>query len=159
MTEHLYGGSPVLDSQADARRHTIVDLRVRNDEPRAHLVGLRRHRWELIACAGRRTGPTHHASPWPAARRYDAAEQRRWAEARRAGFTDPPSSPNQVWQLNFSCFETTRAGSDAIEAVKLAVVAAEHLLSMPLLSMPRLEAVTDRGTGQIRPIARTKPSR
>lgn len=34
------------------------------------------------------------------------AERRQHAEARRAAFVVPPSRPNQVWQLDFSEFET-----------------------------------------------------
>lgn len=37
-------------------------------------------------------------------------ERRELAKARRAAFVDPPTHPNQVWQLDFSEFETTRDG-------------------------------------------------
>jgi transposase InsO family protein len=38
------------------------------------------------------------------------AERRQLAEARRAAFVVPPSAPNQVWQLDFSEFETRHGG-------------------------------------------------
>ena len=38
------------------------------------------------------------------------AERRQHAEARRAAFVVPPSGPNQVWQLDFSEFETRHGG-------------------------------------------------
>ena len=38
------------------------------------------------------------------------AERRQLAEARRAAFVVPPSGPNQVWQLDFSEFETRHGG-------------------------------------------------
>jgi hypothetical protein len=30
------------------------------------------------------------------------AEVRQWAAARRAAFTEPPTGPNRVWQLDFT---------------------------------------------------------
>jgi transposase InsO family protein len=100
-------------------------------------------------------------------------ERRQLAAARRAAFVVPPSGPNQVWQLDFSEFETSRGGTwrlagcadywskyefgwhtsltanqrDAVAAVELAIVEAETLAGEPLLP-----AITDRATGQIRPI-------
>ncbi len=38
------------------------------------------------------------------------AERRQHAAARRAAFVVPPSGPNQVWQLDFSEFETRQGG-------------------------------------------------
>ena len=38
------------------------------------------------------------------------ADRRRHAEARRAAFVVPPSGPNQVWQMDFSEFETRMGG-------------------------------------------------
>jgi putative transposase len=102
-----------------------------------------------------------------------ARERRQLAAARRAAFTDPPTAPNQVWQLDFSEFVTTRGGAwriagcadyfskyefgwhisatanqhDAIAAVSLAIVEAEALAGESLL-----DAVTDKATGEIRPI-------
>src|SRR5215208_1956125 len=37
-------------------------------------------------------------------------ERRQLAAARKAAFVTPPSGPNQVWQLDFSEFETTTGG-------------------------------------------------
>jgi transposase InsO family protein len=100
-------------------------------------------------------------------------ERREIAKARRAAFVDPPTHRNQVWQLDFSEFETTREGKwqiagcadyvtkheftrwisttqmrhDAIEAVKAAVIEVAELLGHSLL-----EDVTDPATGQIHPV-------
>ena len=80
-------------------------------------------------------------------------ERRQLAAARRAAFIDPPTRPNQVWQLDFSEFETTAGGTwriaactdywskyelgwhlsltanqhDALAAVDLAIIEAERL--------------------------------
>src|SRR3989304_1204303 len=45
------------------------------------------------------------------------AGHRRRAQARRAAFVVPPSGPNQVWQLDFTEFETTRGGTWRIGGV------------------------------------------
>ena len=45
------------------------------------------------------------------------AERRQHAEARRAAFVAPPSGPNQVWQLDFSEFETRHGGTWRIGGV------------------------------------------
>jgi transposase len=37
-------------------------------------------------------------------------ERRRLAQQRRAAFAEPPTGPNQVWQLDFSEYETTTGG-------------------------------------------------
>ena len=37
-------------------------------------------------------------------------ERRELAKARKAAFADPPTGPNQVWQLDFSEYETTTGG-------------------------------------------------
>lgn len=102
------------------------------------------------------------------------AERRAHAEARRAAFVVPPSAPNQVWQMDFSEFETRMGGTwriggctdywsklelgwhvsptqnhhDAITAVKLALTETQRLLGHSLL-----EHVTDMETGEIRPVA------
>ena len=102
------------------------------------------------------------------------AERRQHAQARRAAFVVPPSGPNQVWQLDFSEFETRMGGTwriagiadywskfelgwhvsttanhrDAIETVQLAIAETERLLGRPLR-----EILCDRATGEIRPIA------
>jgi putative transposase len=80
-------------------------------------------------------------------------ERRELATARKAAFAEPPTGPNQVWQLDFSEYETTSGGiwrlagvcdyyskyeygwhiapgctgADAIAAVSLAIVEAETL--------------------------------
>src|SRR5690606_22297586 len=90
-------------------------------------------------------------------------EVRQWAAARRAAFCDPPTGRNQVWQLDFSEFETTAGGiwriagvadywakyefgwhiattqsaGDAIAAVQLAIAEAETLLGQPLVTALR----------------------
>ena len=38
-------------------------------------------------------------------------ERRKLAEERKAAFADTPTGPNQVWQLDFSEFETTQGGT------------------------------------------------
>ena len=93
------------------------------------------------------------------------AERRQHAKARRAAFVVAPSGPNQVWQLDFTEFETRMGGSwriggvadywsklelgwhvsptqnhhDAIAAVQIALEQSERLLGRPLL-----DAVTAR---------------
>jgi putative transposase len=37
-------------------------------------------------------------------------QRREHAKARKAAFADPPTSPNQVWQLDFCEYETTAGG-------------------------------------------------
>lgn len=102
------------------------------------------------------------------------AERRQHAEARRAAFVAPPSGPNQVWQLDFTEFETRMGGvwriggiadywsklelgyhvattanhRDAIETVELALAETRRLYGRTLL-----ELVTDRQTGELRPVA------
>ena len=102
------------------------------------------------------------------------AERRQHAEARRAAFVVAPSGPNQVWQLDFTQFETRMGGiwriggvadywsklelgwhvsttqnhRDAIDAVELALAESERLLGRPLL-----DEVTDLETGEVRPVA------
>ena len=102
------------------------------------------------------------------------AERRQHAEARRAAFVVPPSAPNQVWQLDFTEFETRHGGTwriggiadywsklelgwhvsttanhrDAIETVELALAETERLTGRPLI-----ELLTDPATGEVRPIA------
>lgn len=102
------------------------------------------------------------------------AERRQHAAARRAAFVVPPSGPNQVWQLDFSEFETRRGGvwriggvadywsklelgwhvsttqnhRDAIETVEQAICETERLTGRPLA-----ETLRDEATGEIRPIA------
>jgi transposase InsO family protein len=102
------------------------------------------------------------------------AERRQDAEARRAAFVVPPSGPNQVWQLDFSEFETRHGGTwriggvadywsklelgwhvsttqnhrDAIETVEQAITETQRLGGRPLR-----ELLADPETGEIRPIA------
>jgi transposase InsO family protein len=102
------------------------------------------------------------------------AERRRHAQARRAAFVVAPSAPNQVWQFDFSEFETRQGGvwriggiadywskyelgwhvsptqnhRDAIETLEQALAETERLLGTTLL-----ELVTDRETGVVRPVA------
>lgn len=102
------------------------------------------------------------------------AQRRQLAQARRAAFVVAPSGPNQVWQLDFSEFETRMGGSwriggvadywsklelgwhvtttanhrDAIETVEQAIAESERLLGRPLA-----EALVDETTGEIRPVA------
>ena len=102
------------------------------------------------------------------------ADRRKYAEARRAVFVVPPSAPNQVWQMDFSEFETRMGGRwqiggctdywskyelgwhvsptqnqhDAVAAVSLALAETERLLGCTLL-----EHLTDAQTGEVRPVA------
>ena len=85
-------------------------------------------------------------------------ERRRLAERRKAAFAKEPTGPNQVWQLDFSEFETTAGGTwriagcrdywskyehpfhvsptanqhDAIDAIELALADYEHLFGRAL---------------------------
>jgi putative transposase len=98
-------------------------------------------------------------------------QRRELAQARRAAFAQPPTGPNQVWQLDFSEYEATSGGTwrlagvtdyfskyehgwhiaptctgaDAIAALHLAITEAERLLGGPLF-----EALTDPDTGELR---------
>lgn len=109
-------------------------------------------------------------------------QRRELAKARSAAFAEPPTGPLQVWQLDFSEYETTTGGiwrlagccdyyskyeygwhiaptctgTDAIEAVKIAIAEAENLAGgIPLLGqLPvdpetgkprRIKLVTDNG--------------
>jgi putative transposase len=88
-------------------------------------------------------------------------ERRQLAARRRAAFATEPTGPNQVWQLDFSDFETTAGGTwrlagcrdywskyelgwhicptanqhDAIAAVELALTEAERLAGHPLADL------------------------
>jgi putative transposase len=88
-------------------------------------------------------------------------QRRELAKARKAAFADPPDRCNQVWQLDFSEYETTTGGTwrlagvtdyfskyehgwhisptctgtDAIAAVELAITEAERLGGQPLASL------------------------
>lgn len=101
-------------------------------------------------------------------------ERREHAKARRAAFADPPTGPHQVWQLDFSEYETSLGGiwrlagvcdyytkyeygwhiapgctgADAIAAVKAAIAEAERLAG----GVPLAEQLCDPTTGHIRRI-------
>jgi transposase InsO family protein len=102
-------------------------------------------------------------------------ERRELAKARKAAFADPPTAPHQVWQLDFSEYETTTGGTwrlagccdyyskheygwhiaggctgaDAIAAVRLAITEAETLAGgVPLID----QLPVDPDTGQPRRI-------
>jgi transposase InsO family protein len=101
-------------------------------------------------------------------------ERRELAKARKAAFADEPTGPNQVWQLDFSEYETTTGGiwrlagccdyfskyeygwhiapgctgADAIASVKAAIAEAETLAG----GMPLIEQLTDPATGRVRRI-------
>ena len=94
-------------------------------------------------------------------------ERRQLAAARKAAFVSPPSGPNQVWQLDFSEFETASGGTwriaactdywskvelgwhftltanqhDAIAAIEAAIAEAERLAG----GVPLAELLTDPG--------------
>jgi putative transposase len=100
-------------------------------------------------------------------------ERRRLAAERKAAFCDPPTGRNQVWQFDFSEYETSRGGTwrtagvadywskyefgwhwsptanqhDAVAGVELAIAEATRLLGGSLL-----EAVTDAQSGEVTPV-------
>jgi transposase InsO family protein len=101
-------------------------------------------------------------------------ERRELAERRKAAFASEPSGPNQVWQLDFSEFETTRGGTwrlagcrdywskceypfhlsptanqfDAIDAVELALAEYEQLFGHPMVQ----DCPLDLDTGELLPV-------
>lgn len=101
-------------------------------------------------------------------------ERRRLAQARKAAFLTPPTKPNQVWQLDFSDFETRAGGTwklagcrdyvskyehpwhvsptgnqyDAIEAVELALADYEAMFGHPLVD----DCQVDAETGELLPV-------
>lgn len=101
-------------------------------------------------------------------------ERRKLAERRKAAFARQPTGPNQVWQLDFSEFETTTGGTwrlagcrdywskyehpfhvsptgnqhDAIAAVEAALADFESLFGHPLADL----AEVDPDTGAITPV-------
>lgn len=101
-------------------------------------------------------------------------ERRRLAERRKAAFASDPSGPNQIWQLDFSEFETTTGGTwriagcrdywskyehrwhvsptanqhDAIDAVELALADYEALFGHPMIEDCQL----DTETGELLPV-------
>lgn len=100
-------------------------------------------------------------------------ERRQLAAVRKAAFLAPPTRPNQVWQLDFSDFETIAGGTwriagcrdyvskfeppwhisptanhlDAIEAVELALAEYERLFGHPLVD----DCEVDLQTGELLP--------
>ena len=101
-------------------------------------------------------------------------ERRRLAQRRKAAFAMEPTGPNQVWQLDFSEFETTAGGTwrlagcrdyfskyehpfhvsptanqhDAIDAVELALAEHESLFGRPLAE----RCSVDEATGEVLPV-------
>ncbi|HEX6207503.1 MAG TPA: IS3 family transposase [Actinomycetota bacterium] len=101
------------------------------------------------------------------------AQRRENARRRRACFLEPPTRRNRVWQMDFTQFETTSAGTwyicgvvdyatklclgapvsgtqtarDATEALRAAVEAVEARLGRTLL-----KDCVDRETGELRPV-------
>ena len=100
-------------------------------------------------------------------------ERRELAKTRKAAFADTPTRPNQVWQLDFSEYETTSGGvwrvggvadyysklelgwrwsptanqHDAVATLEAAISEAEQLADAPLRDL-----VTSHETGELRPI-------
>lgn len=101
-------------------------------------------------------------------------ERRKLAERRKAAFAAEPTGPNQVWQLDFSEFETTTGGTwrlagcrdywskyehpfhvsptgnqhDAIDAIELALADYETMFGHPLAD----QCQVDVETGEIKPV-------
>ncbi|WP_100813977.1 integrase core domain-containing protein [Microbacterium lacus] len=101
-------------------------------------------------------------------------ERRKLAERRKAAFAKEPTGPNQVWQLDFSEYETTTGGTwriaacrdywskyefdahvaptanmhDAVAAVQKALDETEQLLGHPLID----DAPVNAETGEIEPV-------
>lgn len=101
-------------------------------------------------------------------------QRRELARQRKAAFAAPPTGPNQVWQFDFSEYETPAGGTwrvagiadywskvefgwhwsptanqhDAIAAVELALAEAQRLAG----AVPLVEQLTDPDTGQVVPI-------
>src|SRR5660398_324036 len=103
-------------------------------------------------------------------------ERRELAANRRAAFATAPTGPNQVWQLDFSEFETTSGGTwriagcrdywskyehrfhisptanmhDAIAAVELALAEAAELAGRPLRDLAQVDQ-----QGNVQPVVTT----
>lgn len=101
-------------------------------------------------------------------------ERRQLAARRKAAFATEPTGPNQVWQLDFSEFETTAGGTwriaacrdywskyefaahvsptankyDAVDAVEKALAETEQQLGRPLRDL----AIVDPDTGDLIPV-------
>jgi len=155
-----------------AHREVIVDLATR------HPAWGHRKIWAMARYDG------HRISQRSVARLLDAEglllkqhyqrERRELAKARKAAFAAPPTGPNQVWQLDFSEYETGAGGTwrvagiadywskyefgwhwsptanqhDAIAAVEMALIEAQRLVG----ETPLVEHLTDPDTGEIVPI-------
>jgi transposase InsO family protein len=117
--------------------------------------------------------PTSHAGLALLLEASYQRERRRLAAERKAAFCEPPTGPNQVWQFDFSEYETSRGGTwrtagvadywskyefgwhwsptanqhDAIAGVELAIAEATRLLGASLL-----DAVTDAQSGEVTPV-------
>ena len=101
-------------------------------------------------------------------------ERRKLAERRKAAFAKDPTGPNQVWQLDFSEFETTTGGTwrlagcrdywskyehpfhvsptanqhDAIDAIELALADFENLFDHPMVD----DCPVEVQTGELLPV-------
>lgn len=101
-------------------------------------------------------------------------ERRNLAERRKAAFATEPTGPNQVWQLDFSEFETTTGGTwrlagcrdywskyehpfhvsptanqfDAIDAIELALADYEAMFGHPMVQ----DCLVDVATGELLPV-------
>jgi len=101
-------------------------------------------------------------------------ERRKLAERRKAAFANDPTGPNQVWQLDFSEFETTTGGTwrlagcrdywskyehpfhvsptanqfDAIDALELALADYEAMFGHPMVE----DCPVDVDTGELLPV-------
>jgi hypothetical protein len=104
-------------------------------------------------------------------------ERRKLAERRKAAFAAEPTGPNQVWQLDFSEFETTTGGPwriagcrdywstyehpwhvsptanrfDAIDAVELALADYQVTFGHPMVADCPVDAETSRRMASQRP--------
>ena len=144
----------------------------------AHPAWGHRKIWAMVRHEG------HHVSPATVLRLLRAEglilpaayqrERRNLAQRRKAAFAAPPTGPNQVWQLDFSEFETTTGGTwriagcrdywskyehrfhisptanqhDAIDAVELALADYQDLFGQPLIDA----CPVDPATGELLPV-------
>ena len=76
-------------------------------------------------------------------------ERRELAKARKAAFTAPPTGPNQVWQLDFSEYETAHGGTWRVAAV----------IDLLVQIRVRLAPVTDREPARRDSGRRARPHR
>jgi len=111
---------------------------------------------------------------------HDQRERRKLAERRTAAFATEPTGPNQVWQLDFSEFETTTGGTwrlagcrdywskyehpfhvsptanqhDAIDAIELALADYEAMFGHPMVD----DCPVDVETGELLPVVTIVPT-